>query len=318
MAAIMARLEEPGSAIAVDWSFERYLDASEFTSRSALEDLRAGPAIYQAKHIARAISTKRTAAMEFGSHVHMALLESDEWDRRLYAQKPKRPAGAVGTAKKASPERSLYDHWKVQCSDWEAGQVFDSIVVDPEELAAIDAIVHSVKSHPSCEWFFRSSGTNEQTILWHHAETGILLRCRLDSLRWFDRLTAVIGDVKTTPDPTPEAFSRSIHKFGYHRQAAFYSDAVRALVPSAEVQYELFAVRSTPPYETACYSLVEEPGQEDGAVHMGPLELGREQYTATLRDLARRRADNDWLSDWQRESIPINLPAFAYRTATPP
>jgi hypothetical protein len=316
MAEIMERLAEPGSAITVDWPFERYLDASEFTSRSALDDLWShGPAVYRAKHITRTISTKRTPALEFGSNVHMALLEPDEWERRLYAQKPKRPAGALGTAKKASTEKALYDHWKVQCSDWEAGQAFDSIIVDPEDLAAIDAIVESVKSHPICEWFFGSSGTNEQTILWHHAETGILLRCRLDSLRWYDNLTAVIGDVKTSPDPSPAAFSRSIHKFGYHRQAAFYSDAVRALVPGAEVHYELIAVRSTPPYETGCYSLEEEPGADDGSVIKGPLELGREQYTAALHELARRRADNDWLSDWQKQSVPINLPSFAYRTS---
>jgi hypothetical protein len=318
MAEIMERLAEPGSAITVDWPFERYLDASEFTSRSALDDLWShGPAVYRAKHITKTISTKRTPAMEFGSNVHMALLEPDEWERRLYAQKPKRPAGAVGTAKKASAEKALYDHWKVQCSDWEAGQQYDSIIVDPEDLAAIDAIVDSVKSHPTCEWAFRTSGANEQTILWHHAGTGVLLRCRLDRLLWYDNLTAVIFDVKTSPDPSPEAFSKSIHKFGYHRQAAFYADAVRALVPGAEVHCELIAVRSTAPYETDCYSLVEEPGAEDGSVHKGPLELGREQYTAALRELAHRRSTDDWMRPSQRQSVPINLPPHAYRTATP-
>lgn len=311
---IMERLAEPGSAIAVDWPFERYLAAHDFTSRSALEDLRAGPAIYQAKQITRTLVTKQTPAMQFGSHVHLALLEPEEWARRLYPQPPKRPPGAFGTGTKTNPAKMLYDAWKADVKAWEAGQRPESIVVDADDLAAIEAMVCSAKSHPICEWAFRGRGANEQTILWHHAETGILLRARLDRLLWYDAATAVIVDVKTTTDPSPEAFSRAIAKFGYHRQAAFYLDAVRALVPGAEVHYELIAVRSSAPYETACYSLEEEPGADDGAVIKGPLELGREQYTAALHELARRRSIDDWLSDWQRESIPINLPAWAYRT----
>jgi hypothetical protein len=89
-------------------------------------------------------------------------------------------------------------------------------------------------------------------------------------------------------------------------------DAVKALCPGVEVFYELIAVRSTPPYETACYNLIEEPPAEDGAPIRGAIELGRQQYTESLHELARRRRDNDWLSDWQRKSIPITLPPWAF------
>ena len=308
----MEQIREPGSAVTVDWTFERYLNSSDFTSRSALEDLRAGPAVFYAKHIGRTIPDKRSPAMEFGSHVHMATLEPEEWQRRLYPPRPARPAGAYGTAKKTSPEKVLYDRWKEACAEWEAGQEPKSIVLEPEDVAKIEAIVASVHSHPVCAKAFRSRGANEQTILWHHAETGMLLRCRLDSVRWLDSMTAVIVDLKTTNDPSPDAFSKAIARFGYHRQAAFYMDAVKALRPGVEVFYELIAVRSTPPYETACYSLIEEPPAEDGAPIRGAIELGRQQYTENLHELARRIRDNDWLADWQIEPVPISLPPWAF------
>lgn len=310
--AILEQLREPGSAIAVDWTFERYLAASDFTSRSDLETLRLGPAVYYAKRVAGTIPDKRSPAMEFGSHVHTALLEPEEWTSRLYPQAPLRPAGANGGAKKKDPEGwALYGGWRAACTEWEQGQTARSIIVDPDDLTAIESIAESVRAHPICEWAFRSEGANEQTILWHH-ESGMLLRCRLDRLLWHDSRTAVIADLKTTADPSPDAFSKAIARLGYHRQAAFYMDAVKALRPSAEVFYELIAVRSTPPYETACYSLIEEPPAEDGAPIRGSIELGRQQYTESLHELARRRRDNDWLSDWQRQSFPITLPPWAF------
>lgn len=309
---IMEKLSVPGTAIAVDWTFERYLTSSDFTSRSALEDLRnEGASYYYAKHIARTIPDKRTPSMQFGSHVHLAVLEPDVWSERLYPQKPIRPHGADGKAKKDSEEKRLYIQWKSEVEAWEESQRRDSIVLDHESIAEIEAIAASVRSHPTCAWAFRANGANEQTILWHHEETGILLRCRLDRLLWYDARTAVIADLKTTNDPSPDGFSKSIANFGYHRQAAFYLDAVQALRPGAELHYELIAVRSSPPYETACYSLSEEPPSENGSPR-GAIELGRAQYLETLRELARRRASGDWLAEWQRQSVPITLPDWAF------
>ena len=311
---IMDRLAEPGSAIMVDWTFEHYLHAHEFTSRSALEDLREGPALYHAKHIAKSIRTETTPAMEFGSNVHLALLEPEEWARRLYPTEPPRPAGAHGRAKAGTPEKTLYNEWTEAVEQWKQGQASDSIIVDPKGRAAIEAITASVKSHKTGAWAFRSKGSNEQTILWHHAETGILLRCRLDRLIWHDAHTVAIVDLKTTKDPSPTAFAKAIANFGYHRQAAIYLDAVRALAPEAELHYELIAVRSSAPFETACYTLRETREGPDGSTLPGPLALGRAQYTETLHELASRRKSNDWKSDWQIESMPIDLPYWAYRT----
>jgi len=314
--AIMEQLREPGSAIAVDWTFARYLAASDFTSRSALEDLRdRGPAYYYAKHVARTVADSRTPAMVFGSHGHMALLEPEEWASRLYPQAPSRPPGANGAAKKKDPEGwALYDGWKADCAEWERGQTSRSIIVSPEDLHAIESIRHSVMVHPTAAKVFQLDGANEQTILWHHPESGVLVRCRLDRVFGYDAKTVLIADIKTTNNPTESAFSRSIAKFGYHRQAAIYIDAIRALY-GAEVQvhFDFIAVRTTFPFECAYYSLVECPGLEDGETSKGPIELGREQYTRTLHDLARRRAENDWLSPWQREPVPIDIPPYAYK-----
>jgi hypothetical protein len=258
--------------------------------------------------------------MRFGRHVHMRLLEPERWAESVLVWEPlPKPPGAKGNAKKGSPARMAYEAWKPSADEWEAKRDAHAraggIVIRLADAADIEGMAERAHAHPICAWAFKASGANEQTILWHHAETGVLIRCRLDRILWYDKMTAVVADLKTTTDPRHDAFSKAIHRYGYHFQAALYCDAVRALRPGAEIHYELIAVRSSPPYSTFCYSLDEEPGTEDGAARKGPLELGREQYTAALHELARRRSTGDWLDDGQRVSVPINLPAYAYRTA---
>jgi hypothetical protein len=82
------------------------------------------------------------------------------------------------------------------------------------------------------------------------------------------------------------------------------ADAARALHPGDEIHYVLGVVRSSPPFEVAFYELE------------AALELGREQYTATLHELVRRREENDWRADWQRGLATLDLPGWAYHEGT--
>jgi hypothetical protein len=301
----------PGQARLVDWTPERYHADVETVSRSQLEDLRASPSLFHAKHVARTLPPEPpTAAMRLGTHVHLAVLEPSEWQRRLGTRapgKPYRPADANGKAKVGSAERSAYESWKADCDEWES-EMERWRLDQPEDVLQlggererIEAIAAAVRSHRFAAELLGRGGSNEQTVVWRHPETELLVRVRADRIQSTDPTTRTVFDLKTTSDPSPDRFGRSIANFGYHRQGALYLDAVQALYPQDELHFVLCVVRSTPPYEVACYELDESD-----------LALGRSQYLRTMNDLVRRRRDNDWLAEWQLSCHSINLPGWAH------
>ena len=120
------------------------------------------------------------------------------------------------------------------------------------------------------------------------------LKCKIDFVCPSERL---IIDLKTTSDPSPYAWSWSAEDFGYHRQAAIYSDAMQAK-HGEPFRFLFGVVRSKEPYEAAVYELDAES-----------IQRGRVEYEALIEEYIDRKAKNDWLSDWQRGVFPINVPA---------
>jgi hypothetical protein len=303
----------PGQARLVDWPAERYHADTDCVSRSQLWDLRNSPALYYAKHEARTMQPDRPSpAMELGTYVHQAVLEPDQWARRLYNKpapvKPERPEMANGRAKAGTPERDLYEHWKDDEAAWRdaydlwvAERPDDAISLPRKTLDQINAMAASVHSHSFASILLREGGANEQTVLWRHPETEMLVRIRADRIWQFDAETVTVPDLKTTQDPSPRLFGSSMARFGYHFQGALYLDAIQALYPGIELHFVFVVVRSSAPYETACYEL--DPHD---------LALGRAQYLAAMRDLQRRRVENDWIAEWQRGCRGITLPGWAH------
>lgn len=289
-----------GEARLVDMTFDEYL-GHNFVSRSGLEDARRSPPLFFGKHVAKTIPHEPpTERMKLGTYVHMCTLEPEVWAARLYPPRPTKPPDADGRRKVGTEARDSYEAWKRAVEEWELGMTSESLVLEPEVLATVLAASGSIRAHSFGALLLGSGGLAEQTVIWCHAGTGLHLRMRLDYLADIDD-TKVVLDLKTTSDPSPRAFATSVAKFGYHRQAALYTDAVQALYPHADVHYVLGVVRTSPPYETAFYQL-----------ESNELELGRRQSEHTMRDLVRRFAENDWRANWQLECQSLTLPGWAY------
>jgi len=91
------------------------------------------------------------------------------------------------------------------------------------EYEQVVAMARALREHPLAAALLAEEGAAEQSIFWRDRETGVMLRCRPDWMtpRWY-------VDYKTTADASPDAIARSIHKWGYHQQAAFYLDGLTA------------------------------------------------------------------------------------------
>lgn len=84
-----------------------------------------------------------------------------------------------------------------------------------------------------------------------------------------NRIENFISDPKTCQDNSPKAFIRDVYKWGYHLQAAFYSDALG--IPAEN--FIFVACETNYPYSVQCYSLAEEH-----------IENGRAAYRRALAD----------------------------------
>jgi exodeoxyribonuclease VIII len=111
-----------------------------------------------------------------------------------------------------------------------------------------------------------------------HKPTGLLLKGRIDLFN-LDRSENVvtIADVKTTDDASPGEFARTVRKWGYHRQAAYYMDLVGAH------RFFFLVVEKAPPYAVAVYELDDRT-----------IEAGREANERDLATLATCIKTNSW------------------------
>jgi len=78
-------------------------------------------------------------------------------------------------------------------------------------------------------------------------------------------------DIKTTDDASPEGFKKSIGKYNYHRQAAFYGDiAASNGVPF--LSFNFVAIEKKPPYLIGVYTLCD-----------ASIDIGRKSYKRILK-----------------------------------
>ena len=153
--------------------------------------------------------------------------------------------------------------------------------------------------------FIKDDGENELSIVWEDAETGILCKARIDMQRptW-----EAIGDLKTTKDASPESFTRSIHQYGYHRQAAWYLDGWAAVCEltidtARAMHFPFLCVENTPPFGVAVYRL-----------DYAGVEIGRTENHNLLRVLKNCRDTGNYYG-YSSEFQDIGLPAWAVRRA---
>jgi exodeoxyribonuclease VIII len=150
-----------------------------------------------------------------------------------------------------------------------------------------------------------SSGKTQQTFIWRDPATELLCKCRSD---WYDEKTKTIYDLKTALDGSPEAFSKAIANFGYHIQAAFYSDGIRACGK---------------PVERFVFCVMEKPNDRDGTkaspelmsfyeLNVEDIQAGQDSYSSGLAAINFCIMTNDW-SGYTDQILPIGRPAWARR-----
>lgn len=231
-------------------------------SQSQLRDLARSPMHYYAKHVARTAPVEETAAMRFGSALHMAVLEPEDYAKRYVVQ----DWDARTTAGKARRDSVIASGATVLGSD------------DAETIRAMAA---ALRNDPLASIILSARSHTEHPIEWEDETTGILCKARPDAVVTLNGRTSIV-DLKTTADASPESFAKSIADFGYAVQGAMYLDGWRAAVGPAD-SFTFIAVEKGAPYAIGVYELDADS-----------IERGRAKRTELLDKLATCRAENKW------------------------
>ena len=91
-------------------------------------------------------------------------------------------------------------------------------------------------------------GEREKAYFWTDDMTGEKCKCRVDCITTIDGRPTIV-DYKTTANAATHSFVRSIYNYGYHFQAAMYSDSVMIDLGLTErPDFVFIAQEKTPPY----------------------------------------------------------------------
>jgi exodeoxyribonuclease VIII len=247
-------------------------------SRSALSLVKRSPLHYRA-YADRTEPVDPTPAMRFGTAVHAAVLEPHIFDEQ-YVLAPE-----FSRTTKAGKEA------------WASAAAEGQELLLRSEWDAIQAIRESIQAHPAANQCLSAPGINEASFLAKDPQTGLHLKCRPDRLTF----SGWCIDLKTTQDASATEFTRSIAKFDYHVQAAFYLHVIEAATGIRPKGFIFLAVEKAAPYAVHMMRL------SDVAIQQGTREM-----VAHLRTLQSCIESSTW-PGYSDQVEDVTLPSWAIK-----
>lgn len=167
------------------------------------------------------------------------------------------------------------------------------IVLTQAQWDQLHRMRDAVMAHPAARAILTGCKyVTEHSVYAIDPETDELRRCRPDLWR-FD---GIVGDLKTTDDASPEAFARSIAKWGYDVQHPYYVDTINEALaqqddksrqgvdyPDNAKAFVFIAVEKQAPHAVAVYVLDE-----------ASVAVGRAKYRGALDTYTECRGTGVW------------------------
>ena len=198
--------------------------ATRALSKSGLDQFRKSPAHFRAWQDGTT-KNESSPALEFGTAVHMAILEP-----QLFALNY-----TLFTGDRRNKDGKMA---------YEAVIASGKIPLNQEQWDNITGAAAAVHAHPTAALLVEKIQTEVSCF---DSWNGVKVKARIDGLA-----KDYIIDVKTTQDASPVAFGKSCAQFRYHVQAAWYQRI------TGVNRFIFIAVEKEAPYGVACYELDEQ------------------------------------------------------------
>lgn len=147
-----------------------------------------------------------------------------------------------------------WDDWRTKAAreERDAIRATGAVPLLSHEGEQMQAMAEAIRQHPLAGPLFTpGNGIAEQSLFWQDPRHGVWRRARPD---WIphrqDNGRLIIADYKTARAVDPSALQRTVYEHGYHAQAAWYIDAVKALGLTGDQEPAFIFVfqAKTPPY----------------------------------------------------------------------
>lgn len=198
-------------------------------NKTAIEKLLRCPLEYK---LDRDNPQEQTAPMAFGTLVHSVILEPETVAARYHVMQ----ASATTKAGKAERAQAI-----------EEGKT----IVSATDFAKAQAMQARVYAHPAASWLLALPGKSEVSMFWElQTEDGRNRQCkgRADRIAQVGNGEVII-DLKTTSGPvSPAELERTVARFGYHRQAAWYCDGYERIAGKPCLGFYFIFISTSAPY----------------------------------------------------------------------
>jgi hypothetical protein len=234
---------------------ENYFDHPA-VSQSSLKDLDRSPLHFHAKHIARTAPQEDTPALVFGRDLHTAYLEPEKVQKRVIV--------------KDWDERTK--EGKARRAEVDASGIRIITQTEADTCKQIKAMVDALHRDPLVSKIYAARTHVEHPITWEDPTTGVPCKAKIDFAAKLNGRHAVC-DLKSAEDASPDAFARSIAKYGYARQASQYTDGWSIYTGSPVDSFMFIVIEKAPPYAIGVYELDAEAIEKGAADRRRLLDL---------------------------------------------
>lgn len=222
-------------------SFEDYCKADGINSHGLMDVLRSPAHFYERRF--RKTPEKETEAKLFGTLVHKAVLEPEEFLRRHVVEpvfEGLTQNGEMSTRSKSALEKR---------AKWRKELAPGAIVLPDKHVDNLTSISERILAHPTLKNLLRD-GVREITLFWIDPVTGLRCKARFD---FISKLRHIV-DLKTTVDARPRPFSRQIWNYNTHIQVAHYLQAAKVTGLCNPEIFVFVALEKEAPWEIGLYT----------------------------------------------------------------
>ncbi len=195
------------------------------------------------------------------------------------------------------------DSWSTKAAkaEREAARERGAIALLAKDMRRVEDMADTLTRNEQATELLTLPGKSEQSAFWIDERTGIWRRARFDRLPDGDPF--IIADYKTAASARPASFAKASADYGYHQQAAWYSECAVALGLTEVPSFVFVVQEKDPPYISQVYQL------DDYAIDLG------HRLNARALDIYAECVRTDTWPDYAPGVTTLTLPTYATRAA---